>query len=790
MTSSIILNFGKGDLHQGYPTVTAQLWENHRPHPIQFTGKLPANPELAQLYHHWRSTYESLYSHLNWRRSSLFEIDETDNTHISRNDFNTLCQQLQQQLNDWINNPSFQPIEQQLRTHLNPQDAIQIILVTDDTTLLKMPWHLWTFLEDYHNAEIAISPSDYSRSIAPQQSKNQKNVKILAILGNSNGIDIESDRKRLEALPHTEICVLVEPTTQTLTEHLWKSSYDILFFAGHSSSQGSSSQGSSSQDKGIIQINPIENLTINQLKYGLRHAIQQGLKLAIFNSCDGLALARDLADLHLPQIIVMREPIPDRIAQQFLKQFLLAFSSGQTLYQSVRQSREQLQALETEYPCATWLPILCQNPAERSPLWSDWHHTHPTKSTQQPKPKKLKIAETIFSSLLSIGLITLLRSLGTLQPLELALYDWCLRSRPTEPPDPRLLIVTITDQDILSQGAEPRRGSLSDRNLNRLLKILTDAKPSVIGLDIYRDFATDLRPLAQQLKTNDRLISICKRPDPKDNPIGILPPPEMPDTQIGFSDFVQDTEGTLRRHLLTMNPEPTSHCTAPYAFSTHLALRHLADQNITASFTPQDNLKLANTEFKRLIDRFSGYQKLDTRGTQLLLNYRQTPTPHDIAPQVTLTELLNGTINPKAIENRIILIGITSPTSGDNWTTPYGPEFSRKVPGVLIQAHMTSQILSSVLDRRPLFTAWNPQQELLWISSWAILGGIVTLITHRSIWRLTAILIALIILISVSWWFFLQSVWIPIAPPIATLFLTHLATHQLQRTSSQKNPSP
>ncbi len=784
MASLIVLNFGKGDLPSGYTMVTVQLWENDRPQPIQFTGSLPATPGLAELYHHWRSGYEALYSHLSWRRSPknnfarTFEIDETDITHVSLEDFKTLCQQLQRQLNAWLNVSSFQPIEQQLRTHLNPNDEIRLILVADNATLLKLPWHLWQFLEDYQNAEIAISPSHYSRSISQKTVNGHKTVKILAILGNSQGIDIESDRRLLEALPHAEICFLVEPTAQSLTEHLWKSGWDILFFAGHSSSQG----------KGIIQINPIESLTIDQLKYGLRHAIQRGLKLAIFNSCDGLALARDLADLHLPEIIVMREPIPDRVAQRFLKQFLIAFSSGQSLYQSVRQSREQLQAIETEFPCATWLPVICQNPAEVPPAWSDWYNSTLAKPAVKPavKPKKSWIAETILSSLLSVGLITILRSLGALQTVELALYDVYLRSRPIEPPDPRLLIVTVTDQDIQSQGAEPRRGSLSDRTLSRLLKALTDAKPSVIGLDIYRDFSTNLPSLAQQLKSNDRLISICKRPDPKDNPIGILPPPEMSEFQIGFSDFVQDNDSILRRHLLTMNPEPTSHCTAAYAFSTQLAMRHLAEDGITASFTQKANLKLANTEFHRLTDRFSGYQTTDTRGSQLLLNYRQTPSPNDIAPQVTLTELLNGNVNPKAIENRIVLIGITSATSGDNWGTPYGQQFSRKVPGVIIQAHMTSQILSAVLDRRPLFRAWNLWQELLWISSWAILGGILSVIVQRSIWRLILILTALIILLSISWWLFLQSVWIPIAPPILTLFLTHITTPNLKRSLFQK----
>ena len=63
-------------------------------------------------------------------------------------------------------------------------------------------------------------------------------------------------------------------------------------------------------------------------------------------------------------MIVMREPVPDRVAQEFLKYFLQAFARGDTLYLSVREARERLQGLENQFPCATWLPVICQNPAE------------------------------------------------------------------------------------------------------------------------------------------------------------------------------------------------------------------------------------------------------------------------------------------------------------------------------------------------------------------------------------------------------------------------------------------
>ncbi len=93
--------------------------------------------------------------------------------------------------------------------------------------------------------------------------------------------------------------------------------------------------------------------------------------MAIFNCCDGLGLARQLSDLQMPQVIVMREPVPDKVAQEFLKYFLAAFANDQLLYLAVRHARERLQGIENEFPCASWLPVLCQNPATKPPRWID-----------------------------------------------------------------------------------------------------------------------------------------------------------------------------------------------------------------------------------------------------------------------------------------------------------------------------------------------------------------------------------------------------------------------------------
>ena len=189
--------------------------------------------------------------------------------------------------------------------------------------------------------------------------------RLLAILGNSEGINLEEDVQSLRKLEHiVEIEWLEEPSRKKLYPTLGREKWDILFFAGHSSSEEDLTTGN-------IAINSQESLNLQQLKFTLRNARQNGLKLAIFNSCDGLGLANALVDLRIPYIIVMREPVPDRVAQDFLEFFLERFSKGMSLHKAFRKAREQLEYLEhTEYPGATLIPEIVQHPTAQPLFWS------------------------------------------------------------------------------------------------------------------------------------------------------------------------------------------------------------------------------------------------------------------------------------------------------------------------------------------------------------------------------------------------------------------------------------
>jgi uncharacterized protein YjbI with pentapeptide repeats len=345
----VLLKIGQGDFTSGFP-VTLQISVDGLLPSTEQVGTLPPAPSLLLRYHEWRSAYRQCLS------SCRIKVTDTQITNVSRIHFlmkcNTSAAILQQQFNQWLNTEEFRPIKEQMLTKLDLLEPIRIVVQTDDAPLQRMPWSTWELCDRYPTAEVALAQScyEFQSPLLRQASK----LKVLAILGDSTGINVQQDRQYLENLAHAEVTFLVEPERSQVNDQLWAQPWDILFFAGHSSS---------AQETGVIHLNASDSLSLSQLRYGLRQAIRNGLELAIFNSCDGLGLAKELADLQLPQMIVMREPVPDRVAHVFLRSLLKEYASPLPFYQKVRSAREQLQGLEKEFPCATWLPVIYQNPA-------------------------------------------------------------------------------------------------------------------------------------------------------------------------------------------------------------------------------------------------------------------------------------------------------------------------------------------------------------------------------------------------------------------------------------------
>ena len=303
MGKLVILKLGEGTFEQGF-TATLQIGEeNSRPF-IEVTGQLPPDSEVLRLYHRWRSIYHSIEF-----STRPIGLPQPSLKPVTLADCQSAAQDLCDRLNRWLQADSFRPIREKWLEKLLPSDEVRVLLQAQDPWLQKLPWHLWEVIERYPKAELALSAPMYEQVSHPPTSGNT--IRILAILGSARELNLQADRALLERLTDAKITFLVEPSCQDLTDRLWEQNWDILFFAGHSASD-------ITKRTGRIHLNETESLSIEQLKYALKKTVERGLKLAIFNSCDGLGLAQAFADLHIPQLIVMREPVPDRVAEAFL----------------------------------------------------------------------------------------------------------------------------------------------------------------------------------------------------------------------------------------------------------------------------------------------------------------------------------------------------------------------------------------------------------------------------------------------------------------------------------------
>jgi CHASE2 domain-containing sensor protein len=368
---------------------------------------------------------------------------------------------------------------------------------------------------------------------------------------------------------------------------------------------------------------------------------------------------------------------------------------------------------------------------------------------------------------------------GMLQPWELQAYDHLMQLRPAdESSDPRLLVVTVDEADIhyQNQNGMIGRGSLSDKALAQLLQKLDSYQPITIGIDIYRDYSVDPNypDLITQLKQNDRIFAVCKVPADLDGAAnGIHPPYEVPTERQTFSDFVADDDEVARRQLLSLTPPPKSPCTAEYAFSLQLARHYLLSKGIKADITPSGYLQFGKVLFKKVEKHTSGYQQVDASGYQILLNYRSLHDQEKIADTVSLEDVLkvDDQINPELLKNRIVLIGVTAPSDGegDRWKTP---SHKKKIPGVFVQAHMVSHILSTVENHRPLLWWWSCWEEALWVWGWSLVGGIIAWRYSKPVYLGLAIAGALLALFGICFGIFTLAGWIPLVPPALTIVLT------------------
>jgi CHASE2 domain-containing sensor protein len=765
-------------------------------------GSLAVFDDLEQEYNNWQSAYHNLARSLaedydiEVSNQSIDDILNDQEIEQKRQEYKTQETYWLNQLEKRLQSSEFQPIYTKLNNKIGDDDQVRVVIRTNDIKIKKLPWDKWSWLT-YHQRKGRVFFSPIS---AKKQSISRTNqIKILIILGDTNNQEDNLKEIKIfeEYFPHGKILKpLINPSSQEVYDSLQNQNFDILYFGGHSQTDN---------DIGRIYISEDDYLEISDLKRPLKKAVKNGLKLAIFNSCQGLGLASEVEknDLQIPNLIVMRDIIHNQVAVAFLEDILKEFVSNKNaLHISFNKARQNLEKFEipsaNQYPASSLMPILMQI-SENPVLLEDWL----IKPITYPSYKNFSIGKILSISIIATVVTMIVRAFGALQWLELWTYDFMLPHRNSHlNRDSRILIVTIDEDDLKYQGTVSGNRSLKDNYFAQLLNKLEVIKPKTIGSDIYHNYNFDPN-LLTRFQNDKRIFFICKT-IAKDTSQSekVAPPSEIDSGRWGFNDIIPDDDQVIRRHLLTLPPveyrqETEDPCATSISFSFLLAIDYLGYLEDTPKIVVKEDLNpninsnqdevrgwfIDQGYLPNLQKRNAGYQNFDDGATQILFDYYY----YDLSlekgfHQISLSEVLKNGIPQSFIEifknnPPIVLIGNINANYKDIHKTPYNQE----IDGVFVHAHILSYILRVALKETLPLTWWSWWQDGLWIWGWSFtiiaLGSLfIKLFKWRNIWVWVFIGVMAVVVIPVICVFIFvrYSIWVPLVPTSLSLLTTQV----------------
>jgi len=378
----------------------------------------------------------------------------------------------------------------------------------------------------------------------------------------------------------------------------------------------------------------------------------------------------------------------------------------------------------------------------------------------------LKLSVTLLIAFSVIGA----RQGGWLQFGEWWGIDLLFQLRPQEPVDSRIVLVGFTAEDM----RQLKTSRLSDAQLARLIENIKLGHPRVIGMDIFRDYPIPPgeEALISIFRTTPNLIGVGKQTGKRGDPdYEVIEPPPIPPEQIADVSAVLDGDDVQRRGFLY----PVTEKQSIPSLGLALAYRYLKPQGIVPQSGTHGGLfDLGSVTFFPFKNNTGVYVQTDDGSYQILMNWRKAAFQ-----RVSVTEVLNGEISSQIFREKVVVIGGYAPKVGDEFLTPFSRGLTstpRKIFGMEAQAQLTSQVLSAVLEGRPLIKVWSEP----WISLWSLVWGLgafgVITSQNRSWWKgLIVILVGTCGLLLLSYVAFLGGYWLPLVSPMVTLWLVGIS---------------
>lgn len=305
------------------------------------------------------------------------------------------------------------------------------------------------------------------------------------------------------------------------------------------------------------------------------------------------------------------------------------------------------------------------------------------------------------------GLTLLVQSIGLFQTLEWTVYDRFFRGLPVEPKDDRLLLVTLDETDLDTIG-----WPLGNAELTQLMRTLQKHEPAAIGVDLYGNLPIKFghTECDNFLKSNINLICVEKGSSLQ------VPSAHEHSDRLALGDLLVDADGKVRRALLF---NPPGDDVPRLSLGVKLALSYLERQGIALGKfdSKQRRYRLGKSTFIPM--------KSKVGGSEILIEYRGH---QEAFRTVSLTQVLEDSIDPEWVRDRVVLVGSIDPRLNDWFYTPLSDRVSgtpEGVPGIVIHANIVSQLLDAALEERSLMQALPEPLTGLWIAVWSSIGALV-----------------------------------------------------------------
>ena len=393
-----------------------------------------------------------------------------------------------------------------------PVKTVNVYLTCEPLELARLPWETWEigaeFLTNMGSIFIIRTPQNIRKANNQKTSQVQrKRTRILAILGDDTGLNFQSDKQAVLSCSKiaeikfigwqagTSISELKDNICANLAD---EQGWDILFFAGHSNETQITG--------GELAIAPNVSLSISEITPYLQIAQAKGLQFALFNSCSGINIAESLIDLGLSQVVVMREPIHNAVAQAFLVKFLQVLAAHKNVQEAMVTACQYLKLEHSlTYTSAFLIPSLFCHPEAilfRIPI-SGWQQR-----IKQILPTKTEAI--VFTTLAFVSFLYPVQNfLLEKRLLSQAIYRQLTAQIPQNN-HPPVLLVQIDEESIRqAKIADPK--PMDRVYLAKLVDKLSSLNAKVVGIDYLLD-----RPLGKSDRTLSQSLhsAVKKQPNP------------------------------------------------------------------------------------------------------------------------------------------------------------------------------------------------------------------------------------------------------------------------------------